>query len=201
MSTLSILLPFWLVWAAAVITPGPNFFAVSHMAAAHGRRAGLLTAAGVALGACFWAATGLFGLKLVFAVFPWAWTVAKIAGAVYLTYVGIQIWRSAAAPHRERAISGVRAFRTGLLTNLANPKTAAFAASLFAVALPAGASPVLTASAFVLIVLTVLIWYSLCAVFASRGSIGVLYHRYKAVLMRVAGALFVGFGLKLALDR
>lgn len=201
MSAISVLGPLWLIWAAGVVSPGPNFFAVTHVAAAHGRNAGLLTALGIAIGSVFWALAGLFGLKIVFALFPWAWTIIKFAGAAYLVYVGIGMWRSANGSELPFKITPGGAFRVGLFTNLSNPKTAAFAASLFAVAIPEGAPHWMTFAAFCLIVGTAWFWYSLCSVLAAQDRVTRLYKRFRKALLRGAGTIFVGFGLKLALDR
>lgn len=201
MTALSVLVPLWLVWLAGVISPGPNFFAVMHVAATHGRNAGLLTALGIAVGSVFWALAGLFGLKIVFALFPWAWAIVKFSGAAYLIYIGVGIWRSANGLEKPFKITPGSAFRVGLLTNLSNPKTAAFAASLFAVAIPQGAPSWITLSAFCLIVGTAWLWYSLCSVLAAQERVTALYRKFRKVLLRVAGTIFVGFGLKLAFDR
>lgn len=201
MTALSVLGPLWLIWVVGVISPGPNFFAVTHVAAAHGRKAGLLTALGITLGSVFWALAGLFGLKIVFALFPWAWTIVKFSGAAYLIYIGVKMWRTAEAKDEAFKMTAGSAFRIGLLTNLANPKTAAFAASLFAVAIPFGAPSWMTFAAFCLIVSTVWIWYSLCSVLAAQDRVTFLYRKFRSALVRVAGTIFVGFGLKLALDR
>lgn len=201
MTAISILGPLWLIWIAGVVSPGPNFFVVTHVAAAHGRNAGLLTALGIAVGSIFWALAGLFGLKIVFALFPWAWTILKFAGAAYLLYVGISMWRSANIPEKPFQITPAGAFRAGLFTNLSNPKTAAFAASLFAVAIPEGAPLWMTFSAFCLIVGTSWFWYSLCSLFAAQDRVTVLYRKFRRAILRVAGTIFVGFGLKLAFDR
>lgn len=200
MTAVSVLIPLWLVWTAGVLIPGPNFLAVTHVAAAHGRRAGLLTAQGVALGAIFWALAGLFGLKIVFAAFPWAWTFIKFAGAVYLIATGVSMWRRAVPLDAGLQLRAAGAFRIGLLTNLSNAKTAAFAASLFAVAVPQGAPQWITVAAFGLIVGTAWGWYSLCGIMASHHRVTASYKRFRTVLKRGAGAVFVGFGATLALD-
>lgn len=201
MTALSVLGPLWLIWIVGVISPGPNFFAVTHVAAANGRNAGLLTALGITFGSVFWALTGLFGLKIVFAFFPWAWTIIKFSGAAYLIYVGVKMWRTAEVMDESFKMTAGSAFRIGLLTNLSNPKTAAFAASLLAVAIPVGAPNWVIFAAFCLIVSTVWIWYSLCSLLAAQDRVTLLYKRFRSVLVRVAGTIFVGFGLKLALDR
>lgn len=198
MSTLSILFPLFLLWLAGVIAPGPNFFAVMHVAVNHGRRAALYAALGIATGTIFWACAGLFGLKIVFNLFPWAWVLVKVLGAAYLIYTGVAMWRTSPAKHIVLHSSLSGAFRVGLLANLANPKTAAFAASLFAVAIPEKSGLWINLMAFGLIVGTSWLWYSLCAIFASHNKVILGYQRYRLALTRIAGTLFIVFGIKLA---
>ncbi|MEJ8573921.1 LysE family transporter [Microbaculum marinum] len=193
--------PLAAVWLIGVLTPGPNFFVTMHMAARHGRAAALTTVAGIAVGLSFWALAGLLGIKVLFATVPLAALAVKLAGAAYLIWMGIRMWRSAGAVAVPGGISPTSAFRLGLLTNLANAKTAAFAASLFAVALPPHASPGLFAAAFFTIVAMSTLWYGFCGVVGSRGAVMRLYNRFQTWLMRVAGAVFVGFGVKLAIER
>ena len=191
------------IWFAAVVTPGPNFIAILHMAASERREAALATAGGVGLGTFIWAASGVFGLKALFTLLPAAALAIKLAGAAYLIWTGIKLWRLAAPltatgdmGEPEGATLGA-AFRFGLFTNLANPKTAVFAASLFAVAVPPG-QPLWFAWLTIALIVTISItWY---ATLASIGALSVFssaYRRAKQTLLRITGALFVGYGVKL----
>lgn len=197
----SVLGPLAAVWLIGVLTPGPNFFATLHMSARHGRKAGLTTVAGIAVGLAFWAIAGLLGIRILFTAVPVAALAVKAIGAAYLIWMGVKLWKSA-GDRPEAADPGLSgAFRFGLLTNLANAKTAAFAASLFAVALPPDAGPGLFAAAFVTIVAMSTVWYGACALVGSGGRVMRIYERFRPWLMRIAGAVFVGFGLKLAVER
>jgi len=197
----SVLGPLAAVWLIGVLTPGPNFFVTMHMAARHGRVAALTTVAGISVGLSFWALAGLLGIKVLFATVPVAALAVKLAGAAYLIWMGVKMWNSAGSAAAPSNVSAGSAFRLGLLTNLANAKTAAFAASLFAVALPAGAGPGLFAAAFATIVVMSASWYGFCGIVGSRGPVMRVYRRFQTWLMRIAGAVFVGFGAKLALER
>lgn len=197
----AVLGPLAAVWLVGVVTPGPNFLVTMHMAARHGRRAALLTVAGITVGLSFWAVAGLLGIKILFATVPVAALAVKLLGGGYLIWMGIRMWRSAGAAPSAAPVSASSAFRLGLLTNLANAKTAAFAASLFAVAVPAGAGFDLYAAAYLTIVSMSALWYGLCGILGSGGAVMRVYERFHAWLMRIAGAIFVGFGAKLALER
>ena len=101
----------------------------------------------------------------------------------------------------QASASGLRAFRLGLLTDLANPKAAAFFTSLFAVAVPPDAPLWFDG----LIVATVVVmaggWYAIVALAVSWQPVATAYRRLERVITAAAGAVFVGFGIRLAADR
>lgn len=199
---LLILAPLAAVWTLAVMLPGPNFLVIVWMGASRGRRAALATAAGVLTGAAFWVAAGLFGLKALFAALPFAGMAIKFIGAAYLVWFGLQLLfqrRDAAAVPETTRISA--AYRAGLATTLANPKSAAVAASLLAAALPLDAPGTLAPEAFVLLLAISALWYLTVAIV---GSLPIMVRHFVAVrrrLSQAAGAAFVLFGVKLATER
>jgi threonine/homoserine/homoserine lactone efflux protein len=205
MEALAVLLPVWLV---ALATPGPDTLAVSHAALSGGRRAGLACAAGVAAGIAVWAMAALFGLALLFAQAGWLYRIVTLAGAAYLAFLGVRMLRAAwvGGEAAEAAVGGAggavgspgRAFRRGLVTNLANPKAAALFGSLFAVSLPphpgiAGGAAVVLAFAG-----TCLAWYALLAALLAAPRAAAAYRRAARGVNAVAGAAFLGFGARLA---
>lgn len=188
-----------LLWFLAAATPGPNFFAVMHVAAGQGRRAAWACAMGTVLGTAIWALAGFFGLKALFAALPQAAVLIKLAGAAYLIRVGIGLWRSAGMPGTSRhEIRTSRAFLFGLATNLANPKTAAFAASLFAVALPVGASTGVSLAAVVLVCAISTSWYSFVALLGSTAPVARTYGALRRPVLRITAMIFAVFGGRLA---
>jgi threonine/homoserine/homoserine lactone efflux protein len=196
----SILLPLALVWGAAVMLPGPNFLIILWYAATHGRRAAFRTAAGVLTGAMCWIAAGLFGLHALFLALPFAGTAIKLGGAAYLVWFGIQLVLSKGGG-RAGAMPRAKAYRAGLSTTLANPKSAAVAASLLAVALPEGGSTRLGVEAFLILFSISATWYLTVAAIASQPAVAAGFKVFERRLSQVAGALFIAFGFKLALER
>lgn len=191
-----------LLWFAAAAMPGPNFFAVMQTALGRGRAAALACVLGTVAGTAVWAMAGFFGLKALFSAFPSAALVIRLIGAAYLVWIGISLWRRAgqAADMAGLPMATARAFLFGLTTNLANPKSAAFAASIFAVALPENASIVVSLEAVALVCTISLSWYLCVALVASFESVREAYRRIQRPLMRITGVLFAGFGAKLALE-
>ncbi|RQP23012.1 LysE family translocator [Piscinibacter terrae] len=113
------------------VTPGPAVFYIITRSLAQGRRAGLASVAGVALGNLGNALGAALGLAALFAISSIAFTVVKYAGAAYLIYLGIKALRRPAEV-RDAALGTAdtrRIFRDGFLVALLNPKTAIFFAA------------------------------------------------------------------------
>ena len=111
-----------------VLTPGPNMMYLVSRTVSQGRRAGLISLAGVAAGFAVYLAAATAGITAVFAVIPGLYLALKLAGAAYLLWLA---WR-AGRPGGDRLFAARtlpadparRLFGMGLLTNLLNPKIA-----------------------------------------------------------------------------
>lgn len=133
------LLPPWPLLSAFLIasvvlaiTPGPGVLYIVTRSLLQGRRYGLASVAGVALGNLGNAFGASIGLAALFAVSSLAFTVVKFAGALYLVYLGVQALRSAASPRSAATPEPARLgqiFRDGFVVALLNPKTAVFFAA------------------------------------------------------------------------
>ena len=114
------------------VTPGPGVLYIVTRSLTRGRRVGLASVAGVALGNLGNAVGASIGLAAVFAISALAFTVVKYLGALYLVYLVLQAIR-ASRPDREVAMpepaSLRRIFRDGFVVALLNPKTAVFFAA------------------------------------------------------------------------
>jgi threonine/homoserine/homoserine lactone efflux protein len=147
------LLPAWPLLSAFLIasfilavTPGPAVFYIVTRSLVQGRRFGLASVAGVALGNLGNALGASIGLAALFAVSSAAFTIVKYAGALYLVYLGVQALRAAqremrpAAPEPDQL---GRIFRDGFFVALLNPKTAIFFAAFLPQFMSTDAVPML----------------------------------------------------------
>ncbi len=141
------LFPPWPLFSAFVLaslvlalTPGPGVFYIVTRSIVEGRRSGLVSVAGVALGNLGNALAASVGLAALFALSSLAFTIVQYAGALYLVYLGVQMLRTPpaelSAPAPAAAARG-RIFRDGFVVALLNPKTTLF----FAAFLPQFLSP------------------------------------------------------------
>lgn len=116
--------------AAAVIalTPGPGIFYVAARTLANGKADGLAASWGNGLGGFVHVGAGAAGVSAVLMASAEAFTILKLAGALYLLWLGIATMRAAGAPlpADTSKIAKGSAFREGVLVEALNPKTAIF---------------------------------------------------------------------------
>lgn len=131
---------FLLASLLLAVTPGPGVFYIVTRSLVQGRRSGLVSVIGVALGNLGNAVTASVGLAALFAVSSYSFLVVKYAGALYLIYLGAQMLRTSptevSVPTPQTATFG-HVFRDGFVVALLNPKTTLF----FAAFLPQFLSP------------------------------------------------------------
>ena len=117
-----------LVALGLVLTPGPNMFYLVSRSLTQGRRAGLISLLGVAVGFLVYLAAATAGIATIFATVPAVYLALKISGAGYLLYLAWQALRPGGTAVFEPKMlppdRSVRLFAMGLLTNLLNPKIA-----------------------------------------------------------------------------
>ncbi|MBF5005364.1 LysE family translocator [Diaphorobacter caeni] len=189
----------------AVISPGPDFAMVSRNALMLSRRAGVLTALGIALGVWVHVSYTLLGVGLLMKQSLPLFNAVKLLGALYLIYLGVQMLR--AQPGSELRQTSTQppsdwaALRTGFLTNALNPKTTVFVVSLFMqVVQPATPFGVqLAYGAFISV--AHLLWFAVVARCFSAASVRERLLAVRHWIDRVFGAVLVSLGLALAVSR
>jgi threonine/homoserine/homoserine lactone efflux protein len=190
-----------------ICTPGPDTALTVRNVLTGGRRAGLLTAAGVATGQAVWTVAAALGLTgLILASEP-GFVAMKLLGFAFLVFLGAQsllaAWRGhQATSDRELgsvATSGVGTLWQGLFNDLANPKMAAFFVSMLPQFVPSGSPPFATMLAFGLTFsLLTFGWLALYSIAISRLRRRLERSAVRRVLDAVAGTVLVAFGIRLA---
>ena len=190
------------------ITPGQDTVYIVGRSVAQGRRAGLLSVLGISSGSVVHTLAAAFGLSAILATSAKAFLIVKLAGAAYLTYLGVRmILDRAPAPVEGTPFEPEPAwaiYRAGLLTNVLNPKVALFFMALLPQFVSAGAESRVLALLFLGAVFIfngtlwclVLVWAASAISRRLRGrtSTGV-------TLKRATGAIFVGLGVRVAVSR
>ncbi len=194
------------------LTPGPDVLYIVTNALRGGRRAGVVAACGITAGCFVHIFAAALGVSALLATSATAFAVLKLLGAAYLIYVGVRMLLSHApaatsliAPHEDpmRAGGMKGIFFRGFWTNALNSKVALF----FLAFLPQFIGPAVEHKALAFLLLGLLFnfnglwvnagWALAAAWLASRATV---LQKGMQWLDRIAGAMFVGFGLKLALS-
>lgn len=201
----------WLVFVVAslvlIMTPGQDMMIVMSRSIAQGPGAGVATAAGVSVGLVGHTVLATLGLGALLRASEWLFLALKLVGAAYLVWLGVQLLRTKPAElavTRGAPRSRSRLFVDGALSNLTNPKIAVFYFAFLPQFVVPGAAHA-TLSIFAL----GLAFAGLT--FLVKGPVGLgagmlsswLRARPRALvwLHRTSGAVLLGLGLKLALER
>ena len=192
-----------------VLLPGPNSLFVLSTAARHGVRAGYRAAAGVFVGDWILMGAAALGVASLLRAYPPLFLVIKYAGAAYLTYVGVTMaitairrWRRHdPTPVAPTATPVSRPFRRALVISLLNPKAILFIISFFMQFLdPTYQYPVLSFLLLALVLQVCSALYLSALIFGGTYLAAQFRRRQRLAsgLTAAVGALFVGFGVRLA---
>jgi threonine/homoserine/homoserine lactone efflux protein len=201
----SSVLTFAVVAALITVTPGLDTLLVIRTSLRSGRRSGLLATLGVCSGIFGWAVASAVGVSALLLASSVAFGVLRLAGAAYLLYLGVRMLWSRRGPALDvepgLALGPLAAYRTGLLTNLLNPKAGVMYVSLLPQFLPHGTTALPTA------LLLAAVHNAETALWLGGLVFGVEHlrrwlHRggVRRAIDRVAGAVFVGFAVRLTLE-
>jgi threonine/homoserine/homoserine lactone efflux protein len=204
------LLKFLSVSAVVIATPGQDTALTIRSTLAGGRRAGVATAFGVAVGQAFWTLAACIGVTALLRASAPAFAAVRMIGAGYLVLLGGRALRDAWRGHastvadasERESLGAIAAFRQGLLSNLGNPKMAIFFTSLLPQFLPRdGATFASLLGLGVTFCSMTLAWLALYAAVVAR--LGDVLRRsgFRRGLDALLGAVLVAFGLRLASER
>ena len=205
-------LPTYLLGTLVVVLlPGPNSLFVLGTAAAHGVGAGYRAASGVFLGDAVLMVLAAGGMASLLKAYPAAFVAFKYVGAAYLAWIGVSMLRSVfkgktASPEdparpAPAAATAAAPFSRALVISLLNPKAILFFMAFFIQFVdPAYAHSVLAFTILGLIAQAMSFVYLSALIFSGARLAGAFRRRQRlsAGLTGGAGALFLGFGAKLA---
>jgi RhtB (resistance to homoserine/threonine) family protein len=202
------LLAFLGISALVIMTPGPDTAITIRNTLTGGRAGGVATALGVATGQAIWALATSAGIVALLVASEPLFLAVKYAGAAYLVWLGLQSLRAALRPATgpsatatARPLTPGSAFSQGLVSDLSNPKMAAFFTSLLPQFVPPDtasfAGLILLGLLFSLLTLSWLVFYTLAI-----ARVGNVLRRLaiRRTLEGITGAALIGLGLKLATE-
>jgi threonine/homoserine/homoserine lactone efflux protein len=190
------------------LTPGVDTLYILTRSVAQGRRAGLVSVAGIMTGCVIHVLCAAFGLSLILSTSATAFTLVKWAGAFYLVFLGVKtlLDKQTAfenADNKWVPRNLIKIYRQGVITNVLNPKVALFFLSF----LPQFINPQAVQGPLPFLVLgstflvTSSVWFMVLT-----GTAALITHtlrtnrRVGLFLQKLSGTIFIGFGLKLAFD-
>lgn len=197
---------FFAASVALAFAPGPDNIFVLTQSALHGRKAGLLVTFGLCTGLLVHTAAVSLGVAAIFQTSALAFNILKIVGAMYLLYLAWQAFKAGATKIEESAVLHMdfpKLYYRGVIMNITNPKVAIF----FLAFLPQFADPSLGSITIqmmlfggIFIIATLLIFGSIAW---SAGFLGEWLkgsEKAQIVMNRIAGTVFVGLALRLAIS-
>ncbi len=209
MPGLDLLVPFIVAASVFAFIPGPAIVYVAAQTMARGRRAGLLACLGIHLGGYAHVVAAAFGLSAIFRHVPEIYLAVKIAGALYLIWLGIGIIRmrldAGDAATAAGSKSARRAFLDSVLVEVLNPKAALFfIAFLPQFVDPSAGFPI--ALQMLLLGTIVNLMFGFADVVAVFGASALVTGLKRTDLVQrlfrwIGGSLLVGLGVRLAADR
>ena len=191
--------------ALLTITPGADMAMVARSVFTGGRSAAFATTLGISAGCFAWACASALGVAAVLAASQAAYDALRLAGAVYLVWLGVQsLIATRRGDYRTPEAPAGRSspFRQGLLTNLFNPKIAVFYSTFLPQFIGPG-DPALLISMLLACVHIALgiAWLSLYAWLLARAVETFKGSRLRRALDALTGTVLVALGLRLALER
>ena len=208
MPSVELLITFLVTTVIFAYIPGPAMLYAAAQTLARGRKAGVMASLGIHLGCYIHVAAAAAGLSILFHAVPWLYMAVKLAGAVYLVWLGISLLRTpapeAAAPG-PMPKSGRRAFVESMTVEILNPKTAIFFMAFLPQFVDAAASFPVWLQFLVLGTVVNLIFSSadiVCVMLAGAIMARLRQSNSAQLLMRrLGGTVLVGLGAHMALRR
>lgn len=191
------LFAFSLAALLLTLTPGLDTALILRTACAEGGKKAFHAALGIDAGCFVWGALVALGLGALLAVSEMAYTVLKVCGAVYLSWLGLQLLirtRSSFSNGDDNNVSQGSWFIRGMLGNVLNPKMGIFYVSFLPQFIPAGHSPLIWTFILVSIHVAIGTIWSVTLILSTHFASAVLKKsRVVRVMDRATGGLFLCF--------
>jgi threonine/homoserine/homoserine lactone efflux protein len=209
MPSVELLVAFFATTAVFALIPGPAMLYAAAQTMARGRRFGLMAALGIHLGGYVHVLAAAAGLSVLFHVVPVLYGGVKFAGAVYLIWLGISLFRAkeqadVVLPGAEPK-SSRHAFFESMTVEILNPKTAIFFLAFLPQFVSASAAfPVWIQFALLGTIVNLMFSFTDVTGVLVAGALVVSLRRWsyaRRLLQRAGGAIIVGLGLDLVLQK
>ncbi|MBZ9863988.1 LysE family translocator [Mesorhizobium sp. CA15] len=200
--TMTAFLAYCVAISLAAATPGPAMFAVITNGLSRGFLRAFIAGMGVAAGDAVLVTLALLGLVALAQTFEWIFLLLKYAGAAYLVFLGIRMWRAVAQKpddSRQTQARLSRSFFLGASIALGNPKAILFHASIMPLILNLDTMTFADGLLVVLVVVSVnIVTMGLYAAMAGRAAGWFKTPKRMRLMNRLAGGAMIGSGALIA---
>tara|TARA_R110001592_G_scaffold58639_12_gene177424 strand:+ start:2807 stop:3436 length:630 start_codon:yes stop_codon:yes gene_type:complete len=191
----------------AVMSPGPDFAIVLRQSISFGRKTAIITSLGIGAGISIHVLYTLLGVGLLISQSAYLMVTAKVLGAAYITYLGINLLRSKAGPQQSSAIAvdndqkhQKKAFMIGFMTNVLNPKATLFFLAIFTTIVSAS-TPLIVQSVYGLwIIVSTAAWFCLVSFLFSQQRVRQKFLNHGYWFDRIMGIILLTFAAKLVIE-
>lgn len=188
----------------AVASPGPDFAIVMRQSLIFGRKPAIVTSIGIGLAIFVHVAIALIGVGALIKSTPWLFTSIKIAGAVYLGYIGFQAIRATKSDGKSQELSAdgeqmplAKAFRQGFITNVLNPKATLFFFSLFSSLISLTTPLKIQALYGIWMAFATGVWFVSLSLLLSQQRVRQFFANFGHWIDRILGVFLIGLALVL----
>lgn len=190
------------------LVPGADTLYIISRSIAQGKKAGMVSVLGISTGSLLHTTAAALGLSAILATSAVAFTVVKLIGAVYLVYLGIQMFIDKNSQENINITPENKSlwaiYRQAVLTNILNPKVALF----FLAFLPQFVAPASSDRVFsflflgCLFIITGTSWCMFVALLSAKASNVIRSkNRLMNIANKITGVIFIGLGIKLATEQ
>lgn len=173
------------------MSPGPDFAIVTRHALTGSRRSAILASLGISLALLVHVSYCAFGVAFLIAESPLLFRLIQIAGSSYLAYLGLRLLFSSIRKPSPTSPPPAKAFLSGLLTNLLNPKATLFILSLFTQFVRPGLA-VFTQLLYGLVIAgTALAWFSALSFLITHPLLHARFAHFQIILMKGMGVVLL----------
>lgn len=200
------LLSIFAITVVALMVPGPATLLIIGTALSEGRRMALAAASGVVTGSLIWSGLAALGMGAVMLANAWVLEAVRVAGGLYLLYLAYRSARSALRRQAPTPVAGggrslEAGYWRGLGQHLSNPKPILFFGSLFALAVPPGASAQTLLAVMATVAAPTIAFFLGCAIAFSRRGVVRHYERARRWIEGTFALIFGAIGLRVLFAR
>jgi RhtB (resistance to homoserine/threonine) family protein len=188
----------------AVASPGPDFALVLKQSLSRGRGVALCTSLGIGTAILLHVSYSLLGLGLLLRGSEAWFNVLKYVGAAYIAWLGVLALRGRPrvpddpnADDKPDQMDGARAFISGFLTNVLNPKATLFFISLFALVVSPATPKSIQAVYGLWMAVATAVWFSIVSLLFTRPEVRATFWRHGHWIDRALGVVFLAFAASL----